>query len=157
MRARTGQFAVRAHTGQFAPVAPLRSALHSNRTFTTRGLYFIDRCAGVPVRARTGQFAGVAALRSALHSNRTFITRGRYFIGRCAGVLFPDTLIPSAGYKAALRVQSERSERLRELTPAARRRSERLRELRAQALRPLKRWAKLCASVPRGFCSDRGL
>ena len=35
---------VRARTGQFAPVAPLRSALHSNRTFTTRGLYFIDRC-----------------------------------------------------------------------------------------------------------------
>ena len=29
---------------QFAPVAPLRSALHSYRTFTTRGLYFIDRC-----------------------------------------------------------------------------------------------------------------
>ena len=29
---------------------------------------------------------------------------------------------PGAGYKAALRVQSERSERLRELTPAARRR-----------------------------------
>ena len=31
-------------------------------------------------------------------------------------------LTPGAGYKAALRVQSERSERLRELTPAARRR-----------------------------------
>ena len=30
-------------TGQFAPVAPLRSALHSYRTFVTRGLYFIDR------------------------------------------------------------------------------------------------------------------
>ena len=30
---------------QFAVVAPLRSALHSYRTFTTRGLYFIDRCA----------------------------------------------------------------------------------------------------------------
>ena len=29
---------------QFAPVAPLRSALHSNRTFITRGLYFIDSC-----------------------------------------------------------------------------------------------------------------
>ena len=40
-----------ARTGQFAGVpawaipgvAALRSALHSNRTFTTRGLYFIDR------------------------------------------------------------------------------------------------------------------
>ena len=28
-------------------VAPLRSALHSNRTFITRGLYFFGRCAGV--------------------------------------------------------------------------------------------------------------
>ena len=33
-----------ARTGQFAPVAPLRSALHSYRTFTTRGLYLISRC-----------------------------------------------------------------------------------------------------------------
>ena len=74
------------------------------------------------VRARTGQFAGVAALRSALHSYRTFTTRGRYFIDRCGGVLFPVAFIQSAGYKAFLRVQSERSERLRELTPAARRR-----------------------------------
>ena len=41
---------------------------------------------------------------------------------RHTGVLFPVTLIPVAAYKAALRVQSERSERLRELTPAARRR-----------------------------------
>ena len=32
---------------QFAGVAALRSALHSYRTFTTRGLYFIDRCGGV--------------------------------------------------------------------------------------------------------------
>ena len=32
---------------QFAAVAPLRAALHSNRTFVARGLYFIDRCAGV--------------------------------------------------------------------------------------------------------------
>ena len=47
---------------------------------------------------------------------------------RAAGVLFPVTLVTIAGYKASLRVQSERSERLRELTPAARRRSERLRE-----------------------------
>ena len=35
---------VRARTGQFAPVASLRSALHSNRTFITRGRYFIDKC-----------------------------------------------------------------------------------------------------------------
>ena len=107
---------------QFAPVAPLRSALHSNRTFTTRGLYFIDRCGGVPpVRARTGQFAAVAPLRSALHSYRTFVTRGLYLIDRCGGVLFPVALVPSAAKKTSLRVQSERSERLRELTPAARR------------------------------------
>ena len=32
------------------------------------------------------------------------------------------SVTPGAGYKVALRVQSERSERLRELTPAARRR-----------------------------------
>ena len=37
------QFAVRARTGQFAGVAALRSALHSYRTFTTRGRYFISR------------------------------------------------------------------------------------------------------------------
>jgi len=55
-----------------------------------------------------------------------------------------------AAYEASFRVQSERSERLRELTPAARRRSERLRELRAQALRPLKR---LDLNFP--FCSLR--
>ena len=90
---------VRARTGQFAGVAPLRSALHSYRTFTTRGLYFIDR----------------------LHSYRTFTTRGLYFIDRYAGVLFPDTLIPNAAYEVSLRVRSERSKRLRELTPAARR------------------------------------
>ena len=50
-------------------------------------------------------------------------------------VLFPVTLIPVAACKASLRVQSERSERLRELTPAARRRSERLRELTPAARR----------------------
>ena len=44
--------------------------------------------------------------------------RGLYLIDRCGGVLFPDTLIPSAAYKAFLRVQSERSERLRELPRA---------------------------------------
>ena len=60
------------------------------------------------------QFAGVAALRSALHSNRTFVTRGRYFVDRHAGVLFPVALTPGAGNKVFLRVQSERSERLRE-------------------------------------------
>ena len=74
------------------------------------------------VRARTGQCAGVAPLRSALHSNRTFVTRGRYFVDRCPGVLFPAAFIQNAGYKVFLRAQSERSERLRELTPAARRR-----------------------------------
>ena len=37
---------MRARTGQFAGVAALRSALHSYRTFTTRGRYFVDRHAG---------------------------------------------------------------------------------------------------------------
>ena len=41
---------------------------------------------------------------------------------RARTVLFPVTLVTIAGYKVSLRVQSERSERLRELTPAARRR-----------------------------------
>ena len=41
---RRGVPPVRARTGQFAGFAPLRSALHSYRTFVTRGLYFIDRC-----------------------------------------------------------------------------------------------------------------
>ena len=36
--------------------------------------------------------------------------------------MFPVALAQSAAYEASLRVQSERSERLRELTPAARRR-----------------------------------
>ena len=36
--------------------------------------------------------------------------------------MFPVALVTIAAYEAALRVQSERSERLRELTPAARRR-----------------------------------
>ncbi len=70
---------------------------------------------------------------------------------RHAGVMFPAAFIQSAAYEASLRVQSERSERLRELTPAARRRSERLRELTAEALRreltPAARWR----SVPRCF------
>ncbi len=66
------------------------------------------------VRARTGQFAGLAALRSALHSYRTFVTRGLYLIDSCGGVLFPADLITIAAYEAALRVQSERSERIRE-------------------------------------------
>ena len=99
---------------QFAPVAPLRSALHSYRSFTTRGLYLID----------------------------TFTTRGLYLIDRCSfdsvvlqvypmrnyhfrhtGVLFPVTLVTIAGYKVSLRVQSERSERLRELPSAGTHRS----------------------------------
>ena len=42
--ARTGQFAAECLRCQFAGVAALRSALRSYRTFTTRGLYFIDRC-----------------------------------------------------------------------------------------------------------------
>ena len=61
-----------------------------------------------------------ATLRSALIPN---IRNSRsLLIDRRAGVLFPTALAQSAGYKASLRVQSERSERLRELTPAARRR-----------------------------------
>ena len=48
--------------------------------------------------------------------------RGLYFIDRCGGVLFPVAFVPIAAKKTSLRVQSERSERLRELTPAARRR-----------------------------------
>ena len=52
---------------QFAPVAALRSALHSYRTFTTRGLNFIDRCGGVPpLSIRAGR---CASLRSALVPN----------------------------------------------------------------------------------------
>ena len=46
---------------QFAPVAPLRSALHSNRTFITRGLYFIDRCAGVMFPVALAQSAAYEA------------------------------------------------------------------------------------------------
>ena len=65
---------------------------------------------------------GRCAFGSALHSNRTFTTRGLYFVDRCGDVLFPAAFVPVAAYKASLRVQSERSERLRELTPAARRR-----------------------------------
>ena len=55
--------------------------------------------------------------------------------------MFPVALATGAGYKVFLRVQSERSERLRELTPAARRRSERLRELHeVQGSRELAPW-----------------
>ena len=49
--------------------------------------------------------------------------------------MFPVAFIQNAAYEVFLRVQSERSERLRELTPAARRRSERLRELTPAARR----------------------
>ena len=80
---------------QFAGVAPLRSALHSYRTFTTRGLYLIDRCS----------FDSVVL--------QVYPMRNYHF--RHTGVLFPVTLIPVAAYEAFLRVQSERSERLREL------------------------------------------
>ena len=52
---------------------------------------------------------------------------------------------PGAGYKAALRVQSERSERLRELTPAARRRG-------LYFIDQVRR-----RFVSRGFYSERGL
>ena len=38
---RRGVPPVRARTGQFAGFAPLRSALHSNRTFITRGRYLL--------------------------------------------------------------------------------------------------------------------
>ena len=57
-----------------------------------------------------------ATLRSALIPN---IRNSRsLLIDRRAGVLFPTALAQSAGYKAFLRVQSERSERLRELPSA---------------------------------------
>ena len=46
---------------------------------------------------------------------------------RARTVLFPAAFIQNAGYKVSLRVQSERSERLRELTPAARRRIQNIR------------------------------
>ena len=52
-------------------------------------------------------------------------------------------------------MQSERSERLRELTPAARRRSERLRELPSAGARRKYPWGARKAArrrfVPRGF------
>ena len=48
-------------------------------------------------------------MRNYCHTSLRAAGRGLYFIDRCAGVLFPDTLIPSARYKAFLRVQSERS------------------------------------------------
>ena len=67
-----------------------------------------------PAECLRCQFAPVAALRSALHSYRTFTTRGLYFIDRCGGVLFPAALVTIAAFKASLRAQSERSERLRE-------------------------------------------
>ena len=89
MRARTGQFAVRARTGQFAGVAALRSALHSYRTFITRGLYFIDRCG----------FDSVVL--------QVYPMRNYHF--RHAGVLFPATLVTIAAFEAFSRVQSERS------------------------------------------------
>ena len=67
--------------------------------------------------------------RSALEPN---IRNSRsLLIDRCGGVLFPAALITVAANKVSLRVQSERSERLRELpsagthrelTPVARRR-----------------------------------
>ena len=57
--------------------------------------------------------------------------------------MFPAAFIQNAAYEATLRVQSERSERLRELTPAARRRSERLRELTPAARRRSERLREL--------------
>ena len=50
--------------------------------------------------------------------------RGLYLIDSygTAGVLFPAAFVPDAAYKASLRVQSERSERLRELPSAGARR-----------------------------------
>ena len=75
------------------------------------------RVSGAPA-CRRCQFAPVAPLRSALHSYRTFTTRGRYFFGISGIVLFPAAFIQIAAYKAFLRVQSERSERLRELPSA---------------------------------------
>ena len=121
---------MRARTGQFAGFAPLRSALHSYRTFTTRGLYFIDRCGGVLFPVALVMIAAykvslrVQSERSERLRELTPAARrrGLYFIDRCGGVLFPAALVQNAAYEVSLRVQSERSERLRELTPAARRR-----------------------------------
>ena len=97
---------------------------------------------------------------------------------------------PGAAYKASLRVQSERSKRLRELPSAGTHRPlsqgvpssktvhwtvfeftpgtrDCVRSISPSAdgeqrlclwtLPPLKRRAKLCRSVPRGFYSERGL
>ena len=83
---------------QFAAVAPLRSALHSYRTFVTRGLYLIDRCG--------------------FDSDVLQVYPMRDYNFRHAGVLFPAALITVAANKVSLRVQSERSERLRELPSA---------------------------------------
>ncbi len=44
-----------------AGVAALRSALHPNRTFTTRGHYFVDRHAGVMFPAAFIQSAAYEA------------------------------------------------------------------------------------------------
>ena len=77
-----------------------------------------ERSGGVPpLSIRAGRSTSFrSALEPNIHYSRSLL------IERHAGVMFPDTLIPGAGYKVSLRVQSERSERLRELTPAARRR-----------------------------------
>ena len=86
-----------------------------------------ERSGGVPPLSIRGVRS--TPFRSALEPN-IYYSRS-LLIDSCAGVLFPDTLIPGAAYEASLRVQSERSERLRELpsagthrelTPAARRR-----------------------------------
>jgi len=75
---------------QFAGVAALRSALHSYRTFVTRGLYLLTGAALLNVEC--GKW------------NCCYTTL------RSAGVLFPVALVPIAAYKASSRVQSERSE-----------------------------------------------
>ena len=100
MRARTGQFAAECLRCQFAGVAPLRSALHSDRTFVTRGRYLLTGAALLNVEC--GKWNAELLLHYALLRRRH------------AGVLFLVALVTIAAYKASLRVQSERSERLRE-------------------------------------------
>ena len=70
------------------------------------------RSAGGAVPALSARGGRCASLRSALIPN---IRNSRsLLIDRCGGVLFPVALTPIAAYEAFSRVQSERSERLRE-------------------------------------------
>ena len=57
---------------QLAGVAALRSALHSYRTFVTRGLYLIDRCGFAKCGMWKVEFGIVVTLR--------FLPAGRRFV-----------------------------------------------------------------------------